>query len=480
MKCPNCSFENSDEIKNCKVCGYELTPKVNTPKKRIIDESEEEALDTAIKSLFGHDSKIGSDDEDPLDVASIERMLKKKRPISSPPTEQSSDSPELSSSQIKRTHIKPTENVRTEVLDTAETSDNQPNRTLITIIIVSSLLVLLLVFFNSSLSRKLWKYSSDESPSENQTVESTEIVATEATTESEFTLGEDVTLEPINSFFNTLPPFVNQGNLSILSLFMNSQDALDVLTTFAIIGNVERISEASIETSEINEDNAIYSIKTQFDRLIDGEQKQVQILWDFRLVLVDGSWKIESFSMDSESLSANTGSTTSETTTAPQTTESPAVATTEATEATTEATTEAKLEGYIAFGGFSGGVAATGQDIASARYGNHQSYERIVFDIFEWIGGQPTTPAEIMTSYVTTISEDGKTIRITVNGALDAYADNLSLDLKGSTNIKSVQYAVSTSEESVTITIHLTKANQYKVFSLKTPAKLVVDVAPAE
>lgn len=480
MKCPNCSFVNSDDIKNCKVCGFELdvVPKANVPKKRVIDASEEEALDSALKSLFGLDAKKTTE-EDPLDVAAVERMLKKKRPV------QSSVIAEITSSTDSiADEAFDDEDVAAPQFESDEPEDTQ-NRKLPIIIIASALVVLLLIFFNSNLSHKLWKYNSDDSTKETNPVESSEAITTEVTTEATFSLGDAEALEPVNAFFNTLPAFVNQGNLKILSLFSNSQDALDVLTSFAIIGNVEKIASESIEASEVTEENATYTVNTTIDRLIEGQQKKVPILWDFRLVKVDNIWQIQSFSIDSETLSVATSiieNTPATTETKPEpTTATSTESTTEATtETTTEATTEAKLEGFTTSGSFSGGTSATGQDIASARYGNHQSFERIVFDIYEWIGGQPTTPVDNIGAYAAIISEDGKTIRININGALDAYADNLTLDLKGSANIQSVQYANSGNGEMVSIVIHLAKPSQYKVFSLKLPAKLVVDVAVSE
>ncbi|HSN66516.1 MAG TPA: hypothetical protein VLS94_07740, partial [Fusibacter sp.] len=108
MKCPNCSFFNTDDIKTCRVCGFDLTPApatseetsntvgpskssesnaanktpvVSEPKlskRRMIDDSEDEALDSAFKSIFGAD---GNPEDDPLDVATVERFLQKKRHI---------------------------------------------------------------------------------------------------------------------------------------------------------------------------------------------------------------------------------------------------------------------------------------------------------------------------------------------------------------------------------------------------------------
>jgi len=103
MKCPNCSFVNTDDIKACRVCGFDLMPiedlkpgettnehdpsesyappktlaasDTKTSKRRMIDDSEDEALDSAFKSIFGNDDEF---EEDPLDVATVERVLQKR------------------------------------------------------------------------------------------------------------------------------------------------------------------------------------------------------------------------------------------------------------------------------------------------------------------------------------------------------------------------------------------------------------------
>ncbi|HAS73682.1 MAG TPA: hypothetical protein DCS67_06020 [Clostridiales bacterium UBA8960] len=456
MKCPNCSFQNSDDAISCRVCGYELISKPQTPKKRVVDDSEDEALDSALKVLFGVEGKGKiMDEEDALDAAMMERLLKKKRQYSMQElADIESPESEVDDVELDKAIVNKTRNVR-----------------IFTLVLV--ILIIVSLLFKTSLSSAPWKYSANNATTTPQT---TEAIAqtTETSTYEVFSLGGEESLEPVNAFFIMLPEFINKGNLNILTLFSNSQEALDLLTQFASIGNLEKVADATIEQSELDESGASYTVSTLLNRLINGQQTQTPVTWDFRTVNSSLRWTIESFSIDTDpQMTTESASQTQSTTQAPTTQR--------ATQSTTEATTEApkaELTGFVSTGGFSGGTKSNGQDIASARYGHHIDFDRIVFDIYEWQGGQPQNTVDVITTYSTSISADGKTISIVLNGAIDAYARNLTLDLKGREHIKSVTYSTAGSTESVTINISLEQASLYKVFDVKSPARLIVYFAP--
>ncbi len=448
MKCPNCSFVNTDDNKTCRVCGFELASisnEIPTPaesdtkisKRRMIDDSEDEVLDSAFKSIFETDK----DFEEPEAAPSS-----KIEPIYEP---------------ISRKRI------------------------LIMLILLGVLLLLIaLKFLWSGLP---WTYDSHFETTESVEIASTEI---ENTTESALTLGDEPSLEPVNAFFNQLPEFINRGNLSILHLFDNSQEALDVLTSFAVIGNLEKVAEATLTESEVTLDSATYKVTTLTNRLIEGQQTQTASVWDFRSVLKNDQWILESISVETGIPVALENEITTEVTTEKQTVptkESKAEPETTAeitTEATTEITTEKPaatlFKGYKSSGSFSGGEKASGQDVAFVRYGSHDTYERLAFDLYEWVGGKPNQPVDVITNYTASISGDGRTIGIMVNGAIEAFASQSPIDLKNSANIESVIYNYFGNGEVVAITINLNKKSQFKVFNLVSPAKLVIDIAPID
>lgn len=459
MKCPNCSFANSDDAISCRVCGYDLPSKPQAPKKRIVDDSEDEALDSALKSLFGTDDKLGTmDEEDVLDAAMMERLLKKKRQKTM--DEMTPVVPEKEENDFQASIAKKTRNVGVFAL-------------------VLAILIIVTILLKTSLSSAPWKYNRETNVTEAPTTIA-DVQTTEEVPDQPFTLGDDIALQPVNAFFNMLPDFVNKGNLNILTLFSNSQEALDILTAFSSIGNLEKIAQADIDASEIDSAGASYTIRTMLNRLIGGQQTVTPVIFDFRTSNDATGWRIESFSIDtsdtaqsSQPTTQATTQSTTQTTTAPRTT----------TQTTTKANDDApkvELTGFVGSGEFSGGVKSSGQDIASARYGHHIDFDRIVFDIYEWQGGQPQNPVENITEYKSSISSDGKTISIVLYGALDAYARNSLLDLKGRNHIKSVTYNSAGSTESVTINISLENRSVYKVFDVKSPARLIVDFAPAE
>ncbi len=216
------------------------------------------------------------------------------------------------------------------------------------------------------------------------------------------------------------------------------------------------------------------------------------------LILFKTSWSSIPWKYNSDQASENTtspitDSTSITTESTPQTTEiaestetsnvettaqtEPQTTTQATTQPPTQPTTEAQLEGFISTGGFSGGTQTSGQDVAFARYGLHDGYERLVFDIYEWVGGKPTDTVSEIGPYETSISTDGKTITINLNGAINAYAKQEALDLKGSKTLLSVTYDTPSTGERVQITLKFAEPVKYKVFNLKSAARLVVDFA---
>ncbi|GAB6107596.1 AMIN-like domain-containing (lipo)protein [Fusibacter bizertensis] len=467
MKCPNCSFENSDDSKQCKICGYDLPIKITPPSKKFVEDDDDGELDSALKSLFGLDEEIKTeDDEDPLDVATVERMLhRKKQPTnehvgSSGPTRQTPE----------RKETKPS---------TKEDDDNEvPQYSLKVIFIVIAILILLAIIFKTGLIKLPWKYQNEQNTTQAITTEVT-TESTEATTEVVINLGSEAQLAPVNTFYDYLPEFVNKGNLNILTLFKSSQEALDLLTTFSSEGNIETIHSAKLTASEMNESDATFTVDTIMDRLIEGKQTKMISTWDFHIVLDKASWYIDSLGVTSQEYSDVPSETTSSQETTAETSQETTAATT-APATTAPVTTEPALfdyTGFIASGSFSGGKASTGQDVGSARYGDHDDFERIAFDVFKWNGGNPQDTVDEITSYTATISADGKKITINLTGAIDAYASLKPLELGGSPNVESIKYSLSGPNESVQIDIVLKNASQFKVFNLKSPARLVVDIA---
>ncbi len=495
MKCPNCSFVNTDDIKTCRVCGFDLMPVDLTPvdiptskessnsnrpinaasqydtkisKRRIIDDSEDEALDSAFKSIFESESES---EEDPLDVAAVERILQKKRYVQP-------HNPEVLTDHIPEETVD--EEAAYEASFDKDASLEPLSKNKVVLVIVLAILLLFLLTLKVFLPGLPWKYQSTAEPTETVVIESTEV---ELTTETLITLGDDASLLPVNDFFNVLPEFINRGNLNILSLFENSQEALDILTSYAVIGNLEKIVESTLLSSEVTEDSAVYKVKILTNRLINGQQTQTTSAWDFRTVRKNDIWILESMAVETgESINQPTTEKATEATTEKQTTptKEPTTETKTTAEVTTEASVGTLLKGFKSKGSFAGGENASGQDVAFVRYGNHDTYERLAFDLYEWIGGKPNQPVAVMTNYTANISDNGRTISIIVTGAIEAYASQSSLNLTNSSNIESVSYNYFGRGEAVAITIILKQPSQYKVFNLVSPAKLVVDIAPSE
>lgn len=502
MKCPNCSFMNPNELTKCKVCGFDLTADVKaaapeakvasstTPKKsRVIDKDEEKALDTVLKTLFGLEDleenpiEVQKDvPEDEFDVDAVKRMLNKNgssirmnKPISD------TEGMDLAAPKLKEERDDQDEDESDEDLLAEEIESTDEKETHLKVFfIILAIAVLVFILTKSGLFDFKWKYQSDKLPEHVITTEST--TSSEVDNETvEVILGDEESLVPIHTFFKSLPDFVNKGNLSALNVFTSTQEALETLTEFAHIGNLERYLSAEVISFEEEPDRAAYQIKTQLSRLIDGQQTNVDVLWDFSVILNQNGWSIESIGIDS-SVSGESVSGEEK----PETTEAEIAETTEkVTQATTESTTEptterqVQLDGFKLSGQFSGGEVTIDQDIAVARFGVHESYDRLVFEMYAYAGlVKPTQTTDAVTAYTATLSEDGTVIKVHMKGALEAYASQMAIDFKGKDTVKSISYSNASEGDAIDITIVLSQPSQFKVFSLKSPGKLVIDIAP--
>lgn len=432
MKCPNCSFVNPDASEICKVCGYELIaisiekpePPISkaSPKKIHTNNTDDHELDSALKTLFGSDY---DDDSDIIDIELTE------------------SDPEL------------------DYYD-----DKSSNKPFLVIGALGLLVIVLFLFMKSNWSDFPWAYDSDaEQP--GQTIEVP--VQTDET--------KDKTAEDrVDQFFTLLPTFVNQGNITILTLFSNSEDALDALMGFSENGTFEQLNQYDVKLVEEDTEAMRYSVTTEIERTLDGKNFVEQMQWDFRVISLNDTWSIEYFS--TEVISDDTVATPSDPLTpTPVPTPAPTPEPTPAPEPTpVEPEKIAEIpEGFLESGTFSGGSITDGQDVATARYGRHDNFERIVFDIYAWTSFEPTETVNEIGVYEAKISGDGKSITVIIGGARGAYANKSRIDLKESTTVSSVEYFFPGSDSAVGITITLKEKGAFKVFSLKEPAKLVVD-----
>ena len=456
MRCPNCSYINQENSNECIACGYKFARAMQTPK------SIEPESDTPSKPKY-----LTSD----LDVETIKHLLKRSESTSDPMSESLSGN----TSESKAGH----EDVGAQAIqDTTEANDEtQPNGLKIIFLTLAVLLVLG-IFLRSSFSDMTWKYKSNKS-------QSTDLAATssETTTESNTTEPNEAktALEPIHSFFRLLPDYLNQNNLLILNTMLHSQEGVNLLSEYGSIGKLSKLTVFNVLKSDEREQNATYEIETLMDYILNGKEENLVVNWNFSMNYDGVLWKIDTFSYEVPSLNISSQPSTSEVA-AESTTEQPkpepkTEPKTETTgTGTTETGTEVELKGFKEAGGFSGGVETVSQDISAVRYGNHDDFERLVFDLSDWNYGNPTTPSELVGKFDATLSENQKQIIITLYNAADASVRQKGVNLNGSANVKSIQFAQGAGD-SVQIIIDLNKPSQYKVFTMKSPGKIVSDIA---
>jgi hypothetical protein len=274
--------------------------------------------------------------------------------------------------------------------------------------------------------------------------------------------------EQTGIFFGQLQSYVNGGNIAVLSMFEDSQNALEQLAAFKAIGTLDDFTLSMPETIDVTDSKADVSVTVNLSRTIDGTSVQSDSTWAFSWEEVEDIWRINTLVISSQE-----GSTTVNNN---GTTQNPAQNTSSGGSSTATTTTAEKPEGFIATGTFSGGIVTDGQDVSGIRFGKHELFERVVLDLSVWTGGTPTERVDEACHYEAKISDDGKSVILTLSGARGVSAG--TPDLSRSTFFKSVEASFPEDDSTVSFTILLNQASEYKVFQLKSPGKIVVDVMP--
>lgn len=430
MKCPNCSFNNPDSAEICKVCGFELQSKTSSeptdfeahdshPPKRErkphFKETDDTELDSALKTLFGSDESLDEvHEDDEFDI-----------------------------------HIE-------EVPDEDDYLPKKPPFWIIGALAAALIIVFILIKLlggNDSSSGDLTPTNITETPI---------IVPKDKTAEDQ-----------VNQFFTLLPTFVNQGNIAILNLFDDTESNLESLMAYAELGSIESIDGFELTPIDESTQKAQFNVVTQIERISEESSFNEAFRWEFELNQVEGQWLITYFSglvqPDVPTTTEPTEETAEPETTAPPTT---APKTTASTEAPVTETPQARPDGFTDSGTFSGGAITDGQDIYSVRYGLHETFERLVFDIYGWTGSEPTETVDQIGVYEATVSSDGKVLTIMIEGARGAFASRNPVEFP---NIDSIEYFYPGSDSAVGIRITLANTGAFKVFELKEPARLIVD-----
>ncbi len=144
----------------------------------------------------------------------------------------------------------------------------------------------------------------------------------------------------------------------------------------------------------------------------------------------------------------------------------------------TSSTSDGALSnGYKSHGYFHGGVPAEDLDVRRIRWHAHNGYERLVFDIYQYNGVLSEVPYIKATK--TGVYQIGreKVDALMIDGELSGYrAFSASMPTLSKSHIIQSIEILPEDESHYLFTIHLKKAAHYKVFTLKNPARIIIDV----
>lgn len=133
--------------------------------------------------------------------------------------------------------------------------------------------------------------------------------------------------------------------------------------------------------------------------------------------------------------------------------------------------------GYKSSGYFTGGKMTDGLDVRAVRWHKHEGYERLVFDIYAWDGVFGDNPFQQtnQSGLYQIGKEDGDALSL--DGELSGYrAFSAKMpNFKNSKFMKKMQVFPS-DENSFLFTISLKSPATYKVFTLKSPARIIIDI----
>jgi len=134
-------------------------------------------------------------------------------------------------------------------------------------------------------------------------------------------------------------------------------------------------------------------------------------------------------------------------------------------------------DGYKSSGYFSGGKMTEGLDVRTVRWHKHEGYERLVFDIYEWdgvFGDNPYQKTDQTGLYQIGKEKSGS---LSLDGELSGYrafSAKMPSFIK-SKRIKRMQ-VFPNDENSFLFTFTLKSPATYKVFTLKNPARIIIDI----
>ena len=133
--------------------------------------------------------------------------------------------------------------------------------------------------------------------------------------------------------------------------------------------------------------------------------------------------------------------------------------------------------GYKSYGYFSHNGSGEDLDIKTIRWHQHKGYERLVFDIYEWDGVFGENPYQ--RSNFTGVYQIGteKKGTLFLDGEVSGYRA-FSADMPSFSKSKIIKKmeVYSNDDGSFLFSVKLKRAAAYKVFTLKNPARIIIDI----
>ncbi len=133
--------------------------------------------------------------------------------------------------------------------------------------------------------------------------------------------------------------------------------------------------------------------------------------------------------------------------------------------------------GYKSSGYFHGGKVAESLDVRAVRWHKHEGYERVVLDVYTWHGVFDDTPYQKTSK--TGLYQIGKEKKnsLHLDGEIMGYrAFSARIPSFTKSKFVSKMQVIPNEENSFFFTLTLKKPVSYKVFTLKRPSRIIIDL----
>ena len=256
--------------------------------------------------------------------------------------------------------------------------------------------------------------------------------------------------ELIKDFDNAWLGYVNFNSQEIWQYILPGSNIEDSIKSFDSVGIKEEFLDITVKDIKIEGDKAYIRVFEKLSKIKDGTETIRDYNWVYEALKMNDRWLLTDFTKDTEQIQSNV----------------------ENDVLYTEAYGEKNVP-FKSSGVFSGGEITDGQDVGKIRWSKQGGFERIVLDLYEFTYTGPGDPVAVPCYYEVDIVNDEQSV-ITLSGARGLSAD--IPDITSSDYISYISKYFPEDDSQVALEIVYKQPVEIRVFELRNPARVVIDI----